>query len=109
MIGGDTGSILTSHCGVAGDTLDEGGVDVADTDTSTSKTDGSKACTVDLGGGKDGGRRGLDDDTSRLHGAANQASRGEGVAGAAEDEPVTAHGLACGRHDGAGDASWTGQ
>lgn len=92
---------LTLERRVAGDTGDEGSEDVADTDTSTSETDGRETSTVHLGSGDDGSGGRLNDDAARLDGAAHHA-RGKSGTAAVEEEAIVDHGLAS--DERAGDA-----
>jgi hypothetical protein len=83
---------LTPEGRVAGNTLDEGTENCADTDTSTSKTDGGDTGTLDLGGSDHGGGGRLSNDTAGLDDLAAGVVL-EGVAdGAVHDERL---GLGC--------------
>lgn len=83
---------LTPEGRVAGDTLDKTTENRADTDTSTSKTDGCDTGTLDLSGGDHGGGGRLSDDATGL----DQVAAGvvlEGIAHRAVlDEGVLADG-----------------
>lgn len=71
-------SLITSHGRVAGYTLNQGGKDGTDTNTSTGKTNGGETGTLHLGSSNEGHCCGLDDDAAGLHGIAGD---GRGQAG----------------------------
>ena len=87
--------MLTAEGRVAGDTLDEGTEDRADTDTSASEADGGEASTLHLGGGDDGGSGGLSDDAALLDGVAGNAA-GHVVGTGAVHEQAAADGRLAG-------------
>jgi hypothetical protein len=96
--------LLTSEGRVAGNTVDQSGKDGADTDTSTSETNGGSTSAVDLGSSDDGSGSRLDDDTAGLHDSTHHVG-GDVVAGAIEEQAVADSGLLAYRAD---DGAWDG-
>jgi hypothetical protein len=81
---------LTPEGGVAGNTLDEATENRSDTNTGTSKTNGSETGTLDLSGGDHGGSGGLGDDATLL----DDVAGGVGAESAAGSNEAVLGGLA---------------
>lgn len=97
--------MLTSEGGVAGNTVDEGAEDAADTNTGAGEAHGGKTGSLHLGSGEDGRGRRLDNDAPGLHGRPHHGGS-ERVAG----EAIASNSrLTHSREDGAGDASCGGE